>query len=210
MPLDSKILCLGALDAGFNTGYDIRKAFEEGPFQLYQSLSYGSIYPALNALLAEGLATCTEQAQDGRPDKKVYAITDAGRVALRQALVRRFAFDRLRSDFMFAIAFAHLMSPDQVSTLLDEYAQGYRDLAHTLAKETGTPPPGRQFLLDMGREGCLSWARCIEEHRSALEEALRTGPGPDDNAIKAPAEEEPATPSRLTEAAAATTAAGSP
>jgi hypothetical protein len=43
MPLDSKTLCLGALAAGFNTGYDIRKAFEDGPFQHYQSLSYGSI-----------------------------------------------------------------------------------------------------------------------------------------------------------------------
>lgn len=172
MPLDSKTLCLGALDAGFNTGYDIRKAFEEGPFRLYQSLSYGSIYPALNALLAEGLASCTEQVQDGRPDKKVYAITDAGRAALRAALTRHLKFDRLRSDFMFAIAFAHLLRHDQVSALLDDYAAGYRALADELGAESCEPPAGRRFLIDMGRDGCHAWARCIEAHRDALEEAL--------------------------------------
>jgi len=172
MPLDSKTLCLGALDAGFNTGYDIRKAFEEGPFKLYQSLSYGSIYPALNALLAEGLATCTEKVQDGRPDKKVYAISEAGREALRTALTRRINFDRLRSDFMFAIAFAHLMSPAQVSALLDDYARGYSTLADDLRADVGEPPPGQRFLIEMGREGCRAWARCIEDHREALETAM--------------------------------------
>jgi len=173
MPLDSKTLCLGALDAGFNTGYDIRKAFEEGPFRLYQSLSYGSIYPALNALLADGLVTCTEQVQDGRPDKKVYTITPAGRAVLRAALVRSLNFDRLRSDFMFAIAFAHLMSVDQVSTLLTDYAKGYRALADDLETEHCEPPPGRRFLIEMGRDGCRAWADCIEAHRAALEAALR-------------------------------------
>lgn len=173
MPLDSRTLCLGALDAGFNTGYDIRKAFEEGPFRLYQSLSYGSIYPALNALLADGLVTCTAHMQDGRPDKKVYAITEEGRAALRAALVGSLSFDRLRSDFMFAIAFAHLMRADQVSTLLTDYAEGYRDLADELGADGCAPPPGRRFLLDLGRDGCRAWADCIEAHRAALETALR-------------------------------------
>ncbi|MBB4285725.1 PadR family transcriptional regulator [Roseospira goensis] len=172
MPLDSKTLCLGALDAGYNTGYDIRKAFEDGPFQLYQSLSYGSIYPALNALLADGLVTCTEQAQDGRPDKKVYAITEAGRTALRAALLQPLGFDRLRSEFMFALAFAHLMSPGQVSRLLDDYARGYRELAEDLACTDADPPPGRRFLVRLGQEGCLTWARCVEKHRAALEADL--------------------------------------
>jgi DNA-binding PadR family transcriptional regulator len=173
MPLDSKTLCLGALDAGFNTGYDIRKAFEEGPFRHFQSLSYGSIYPALNALLADGLATCTEQAQDGRPDKKVYAITDAGREALRVALLRPLEFDRLRSDYMFAIAFAHLMSPGQLARLLDDYARGYHALADELARIDGAPLPGDRFLIRMGQDVSRGWARWIEENRAALESAPR-------------------------------------
>lgn len=178
MPLDSKTLCLGALAAGFNTGYDIRKAFEDGPFQHYQSLSYGSIYPALNALLAEGLVTCMARSQDGRPDKKVYTITDAGRSALRAALLRPLEFDRLRSDYMFALAFAHLMSAEQLSRLLGNYARGYHDLADELARISGVTLPGDRFLIRMGQDVCRTWARWIEDNRATLEteiEANRDG-----------------------------------
>ncbi len=170
MPLDAKALCLGALDAGFTTGYDIRKAFEDGPFRHYQSLSYGSIYPALNALLADGLATCTHESQSGRPDRKVYAITEAGRAGLRDSLLEPLSFDRLRSDYMFALAFAHLMTPSQVSGLLDSYAQGYRDLAAELAAiDCHDTPPGDRFLIRMGQDISRAWATWIDDNRSALE-----------------------------------------
>jgi DNA-binding PadR family transcriptional regulator len=174
MPLDSKTLCLGALDAGFNTGYDIRKAFEDGPFRYYQSLSYGSIYPALNALMIEGLATCAELSQDGRPDKKVYTITEAGRAALRAALLRPLEFDRLRSDFMFAISFAHLMAPQQLARLLGDYAQGHDDLADELARISGVTLPGDRFLIRMGQDMCRAGARWIGDNRAAFEREIET------------------------------------
>ncbi|WP_299443311.1 PadR family transcriptional regulator [uncultured Rhodospira sp.] len=174
MPLDARTLCLGALDAGFNTGYDIRKAFEEGPFRYYQSLSYGSIYPALNALLADGLVTCTAHSQDGRPDKKVYTITEAGRAALRVALLQPLEFDRFRSGFMFAIAFAHRMAPGELSRLLDDYIRGHYDLADELARIEGVTLPGDRFLIRMGEEMCKAGARWIEENRAALENEIET------------------------------------
>jgi DNA-binding PadR family transcriptional regulator len=172
MPLDAKTLCLGALEAGFTTGYDIRKAFEDGPFRHYQSLSYGSIYPALNGLLADGLATCSHESQSGRPDRKVYGITKTGRSALRDALLGHLTFDRLRSDYMFALAFAHLMATDQVSGLLDAYAQGYRALSNELtAIETeNAPPPADRFLLRMGQDVCRTWADWIDKNRGMLED----------------------------------------
>ncbi|SDE50886.1 PadR family transcriptional regulator [Rhodospira trueperi] len=173
MPLDSKTLCLGALDAGFNTGYDIRKAFENGPFQHYQSLSYGSIYPALNALLAEGLVTCRPHSQDGRPDKKVYTITEAGRSALRAALLQPLEFDRLRSGFMFALSFAHRMAPGELSRLLDDYIRGHYDLADELARIDGVTTPGDRFLIRMGADVCRAWGRWIEENRAALEHDIQ-------------------------------------
>jgi len=171
MPLDSKILCLGALDAGFETGYDIRKAFEEGPFQHFQSLSYGSIYPALNALLSEGLVTCTACSADGRRDRKVYAITESGRAALKAALLGPLAEDQLRSDAMFALAFTHLITPTQALRIVDEYTAANRRLAEELGRLLRDKPctaPGHRFLLRLGEEGCLGWARCIETMRDGL------------------------------------------
>jgi DNA-binding PadR family transcriptional regulator len=80
--MDAKTLCLGVLAKGDASGYEIKKAFEEGPFAHIHPTSFGSIYPALAKLTDEGLVSCTELAQDKRPDKKVYAMTESGRRAL--------------------------------------------------------------------------------------------------------------------------------
>src|SRR3546814_3071348 len=53
--MDAKTLCLGVLSRGAASGYEIKKAFEEGPFSHFHQASFGSIYPALNALSADGL-----------------------------------------------------------------------------------------------------------------------------------------------------------
>ena len=84
--MDSKTLCLGALMLGDASGYEIKKLFEEGPFSYFHQTSLGSIYPALGTLMEEGLVTCDERAQEGRPDKKVYSLTDAGRAAFKKAM----------------------------------------------------------------------------------------------------------------------------
>ena len=53
--MDTKSICLAVLCQGDTTGYEIKKAFEEGPFSFFQDVSFGSIYPALTRALDEGL-----------------------------------------------------------------------------------------------------------------------------------------------------------
>ena len=86
--MDVKTLCLAVLSRRDATGYEIRKQFAKGPFAHFQKASLGAIYPALTRAAEEGLVTVTEEAQDGRPDKKVYSLTEAGKAALRRACVR--------------------------------------------------------------------------------------------------------------------------
>src|SRR3546814_15551348 len=69
LEMDVKTLCLGVLSRGEASGYEIKKAFEEGPFSHIHHASFGSIYPALNALSAEGLVAVRAQAQNTRPAK---------------------------------------------------------------------------------------------------------------------------------------------
>jgi PadR family transcriptional regulator AphA len=47
---------------------------------------YGSIYPALSTLARNGLVEYELVPQDGKPDRKVYSITDKGREALMEGL----------------------------------------------------------------------------------------------------------------------------
>jgi len=49
--MDVKTLCLGVLSRGTASGYEIKKQCEEGPFAHFYAAGFGSIYPALNALL---------------------------------------------------------------------------------------------------------------------------------------------------------------
>ena len=131
--MDIKTVCLGVLSMGDATGYEIRKQFEDGPFQYFFDASFGSIYPALNRLLEEGLVTCTNETQPGRPTKKIYSIAPAGHAALRQALRIPPAEHKLRSDFLATLFFGHLLDSAQRARAYDAYCDFYRDALKKLA-----------------------------------------------------------------------------
>ncbi len=118
--MDTKTLCLGVLTRGDASGYEIKKAFEDGPFGHIQEIGFGSIYPALAQLLKDGLVTVTKYAQEGRPDKKVYSLTAAGRLSLLDALAEPTEADKVRSDFLFRMMFAQLLSPSALEAMIDE------------------------------------------------------------------------------------------
>lgn len=124
--MDAKTLCLGVLALGDASGYEIRKQFEEGPFAYFHETSFGSIYPALTKLTAENLVTCTDVRQEGKPDKKVYSITDAGRAFFRDALHKEPAKDRIRSESLYMFFFADLLEPAQLNDVYDKYLTYYR------------------------------------------------------------------------------------
>lgn len=124
--MDAKTLCLGVLALGDASGYEIRKQFEEGPFAHFHDTSFGSIYPALTKLTADGFVTCTNVAQDGKPDKKVYAITDTGRAAFRKALHKSPTADRIRSESIYMFFFADLLDSTHLDEIYDTYLAYYR------------------------------------------------------------------------------------
>lgn len=77
----SRYALLGALTWGPQSGYDIKKSIE-GSIGNFWSESYGQIYPLLKELVAEGLATSSTVEQRGKPDRYVYALTEAGKKTL--------------------------------------------------------------------------------------------------------------------------------
>jgi len=72
---------LGLLAEEDRSGYDIKKEVEERLAHFW-SESFGHIYPMLRRLRERGLVEQRVERQEGRPDRKVYAITDEGRAAL--------------------------------------------------------------------------------------------------------------------------------
>lgn len=149
--MDVKTLCLGVLTLGDASGYEIRKMFEEGPFAHFHQASYGSIYPALSKLLEEGYVSCTVESQDGRPDKKVYSLTEPGLAQFRDVLSKKPDADRVRSETLFMLFFADHLEDDHLVEVYDAYAEQHRRLVEMLKQADNTGlSRGRRFVRDFG------------------------------------------------------------
>ena len=167
--MDAKTLCLGVLMLGHASGYEIKKHFEEGPFAYFHAAGFGSIYPALNTLKAEGLVTCTEMEQDGRPDKKVYSITQNGREAFRRALHRQPVPDSFRSEAIFMMFFGDLLDRDHLRHVFDDYVARYRTRVDRMAEQDMTDrPAGRRFVHGMGLAIYRASVAYMEENQDLL------------------------------------------
>jgi len=88
--MDTRTFCLAALLGRDSSGYKIKKRLDEPPFCHFQDTGFGSICPALTRLFSEGLIEVREQAQEKRPDKLVFSLTETG---------HRFVFDLGKSQY---------------------------------------------------------------------------------------------------------------
>lgn len=87
MARESKSLyaLLGILSLRPRSGYEIKKLIEQSLIHFWRE-GYGQIYPNLKKLVEQDLATVHTERQRGRPDKRVYTITEKGREQLLQWL----------------------------------------------------------------------------------------------------------------------------
>jgi DNA-binding PadR family transcriptional regulator len=148
--MDVRTICLGLLTRGEASGYEIKKQFED--FRQFGEASFGSIYPALGRLSDEGLVEVREEPQEGRPDRKVYSITQTGRETFVSALMSPLQDDRHRSPFAFAMLFSHLMPEERVLHLLDSYIAGKEAvLARMEEQRSALGNAGESFVNGLGR-----------------------------------------------------------
>ncbi|MER5782278.1 PadR family transcriptional regulator [Streptomyces mobaraensis] len=68
---------LGLLESGPRHGYDLKRAFD-AHFGQDRPLHYGQVYATMSRLLKNGLVEVDGIEQGGGPDRKRYAITEAG------------------------------------------------------------------------------------------------------------------------------------
>jgi len=190
--MDAKTLCLAVLSRGDASGYEIKKALEEAPFSHFQDTGFGSIYPALGKLTEAGLIHGTAMAQEKRPDKKVYAVTEAGRRALIEALLEPPAPDRYRSDLLFVLFLGHLLPSAHLIEIVDQRIAFYEaQIARMEGCVLEHRPVGQQLVHGFGLAIYRAAAQYLRDNRAALltaagkptgeapGETPRETPGPD-------------------------------
>lgn len=171
--MDIRTMCLGVLSLGDATGYELKKLFEEGHLSHFMDASFGSIYPALDRLAREGLVRCHAPQPGGRAGRKVYAITEAGRQALRLSLRGKPQPDRFRSEFLFQLLFVDQMSADHVRRLIDVQLDRLESELSAIEAEIcpDQSGPGARFVRDYARAMCDASRQFLLQHRASLERA---------------------------------------
>jgi DNA-binding PadR family transcriptional regulator len=131
----SKYAILGFLDLMPMSGYDIRK-FAAASLSHFWNEDYGHIYPALRLLVSEGLAESATEAGQGKPDRKVYSITERGREELRRWLHLDPQRTNFRHELLLKAFFASRISGERFREMLAaEAASCERALADLRAIE---------------------------------------------------------------------------
>lgn len=167
--MDIRTLCLGILALGDATGYEIKKMVAEGSFSFFSEASYGSIYPALTKLMTEKRVECREEAQDKRPDKKVYSLTASGKDELMATLTKAPGPDKNRSEFLATLLFAEAVSPKRIDDLLQgRIAQHKLKITAMQAILREEMTPASRFVLEYGLAMELAALGYLESHKKKL------------------------------------------
>jgi PadR family transcriptional regulator, regulatory protein AphA len=167
--MNVRTICLAILYEGESTGYEIRKLSVEGEYAYFVDASFGAIYPALQKLEAEKLVTVRVEQQDGKPAKKIYAITERGRRAFIDSLFDQLGEDVYRSEFMMFARFAHELPQSLVQLRLNERLASLDSaIAEMDRLATNHTSPADRWIIDHGRS-CMAFARDhIQAHMGEL------------------------------------------
>lgn len=101
------------------TGYDITKEFSASIGYFWKA-SHQQVYRELNKMGQQGLVTCVLEPQEGKPDRKVYSITDSGRSALGEWFDQPTAHPTVRDEFSAKLVACSVQSSAPFRTQLGE------------------------------------------------------------------------------------------
>lgn len=145
-----RYIILGLLGARPMSGYDIKRAFDRS-LATYWNAGNSQIYTTLKAMAGRGLVSSELVYQEGRPNRRVYSLTDRGRAELdawlAEGVPSRFTKDEFLTKLFFCgqtsdtVALRHL--EEHRASLLTQLAEMERAL-----REFGGRPSRRPRLLE--------------------------------------------------------------
>lgn len=161
---------LALLSRGAAHGYELKQNLEKLLGSAYPQPNVGQIYVTLGRLEKSGLIEGEDVEQVGRPNKRSYRLTDAGREAVLAWFEETTDEPRIRDEFFMKLALAaHSGMADQI-TLINKQRRQYlntmRDLSRLVAGEDRDNRVA-QLLIEgamLHLQADLDWLeRCQEE-----------------------------------------------
>lgn len=170
---------LGALLDGDASGYELAKRFDSSVANFWHALPQ-QLYQELGRMEEEGLVAGEAVLQTGRPNKRVFSITAAGRDALIDWLEGPYRMRVMKDELLVKMYAADLLPPEGVARLVEDSLPPHVDkLAHyeALREMILRGRNEEEFLRTTNRVGpyltlmrgieferqCIDWARWVVE-----------------------------------------------
>jgi DNA-binding PadR family transcriptional regulator len=165
---------LGLLESGPRHGYDLKRAFDE-TFGHSRPLHYGQVYSTMSRLLRNGLVEVDGVEAGSGPERKRYAITDAGVTDVQQWLATpQKPQEYLQSTLYTKVVLALLTGRDAADLLDAQRAEHLRSM-RVLTDRKRRGEPADQLVCDHALfhlEADLRWLELTAARLDKLREAV--------------------------------------
>ncbi|MEV6671454.1 PadR family transcriptional regulator [Streptomyces sp. NPDC051162] len=165
---------LALLEAGPSHGYDLKRAFDER-FGHDRPLHYGQVYSTMSRLLKNGLVEVDGIEHGGGPDRKRYAITDAGVTDVEQWLVQPERPEPYLQSTLYTKVVVALLTGRDADGLLDAQRAEHLRLMRELTRRKSSGDLADQLICDHALfhlEADLRWLELTAARLDQLAKAV--------------------------------------
>ncbi|MEU7167665.1 PadR family transcriptional regulator [Streptomyces morookaense] len=166
---------LALLESGPRHGYDLKRTFDEH-FGHDRPLHYGQVYATMSRLLKNGLVEVDGIEHGGGPDRKRYAITDAGITDVAQWLAQPEKPEPYLQSTLYTKVVLALLTGRDASDLLDAQRSEHLRLMRDLTQRKRDGDLADQLICDHALfhlEADLRWLELTAARLDQLAKAVR-------------------------------------
>lgn len=165
---------LGILQAGPRHGYDLKRTYD-ARFGHDRPLAYGQVYSTLARLLKNGLVEVEHEPGDG-PDRKRYAITDAGVSDVAEWLARPEKPEPYLQSTLYTKVVLALLTGRDAADVLDTQRSEHLRLMRDLTRRKSDGDLADQLVCDHALfhlEADLRWLELTAARLDQLASSIR-------------------------------------
>ncbi|MEU1783162.1 PadR family transcriptional regulator [Streptomyces abikoensis] len=166
---------LGLLEAGPRHGYDLKRAFDER-FGHDRPLHYGQVYSTMSRLLKNGLVEVDGVEAGGGPERKRYAITDAGVTDVEQWLGRPEKPEPYLQSTLYTKVVLALLTGRPADAVLDAQRAEHLRMMRDLTRRKSSGDLADQLICDHALfhlEADLRWLELTTARLDRLSKEVR-------------------------------------
>lgn len=116
----TKYMILGLLNHQPMSGYDIKERVDHA-LSMFWNSGFGQIYPTLASLTEDGNIQLFKRESKAGPDRKVYKITDQGKVMLKKWLATPTEKEEVRYEMLLKLFFSSAIDPMDVIRNIESF-----------------------------------------------------------------------------------------